>query len=115
MLINLRNSGAAKIQFFKYIDSELLYKIVSTDSNNVFATDLFLKDESLDSFVLDKSIIKINSLHLVEEYSIYKISIDTNIGKYNLLYYSDIKPDFFKTLFKYLYPDIADKQVEELI
>jgi len=34
---------------------------------------------------------------------------------YRLYYEKNIKPDFFKILFREFYPEMADKQVEELV
>jgi hypothetical protein len=125
MLITLRNSGAESIYFTPYLDNRLKLEIISNaTSDNTYIQDIFLRGDELSSFILDKTVLNIENIHLVvhkNEWSSiksesYHIKILTDKGEYRINYKVDSgKPDFFKTIFKYLYPDMAEKQIEELV
>lgn len=124
MLITLRNSGAEHIHFTPKIDPNLHYKIINEAEHSDHLVDVFLKGDELDSFILDKDLLKIENVHLTkqdnswsgESMITYQIKIITDKGDYRLHYKTNSgKPDFFKKLFKYIYPDMAEKQIEELV
>jgi len=124
MLITLRNSGAESIHYTPNLDQQLLLKVVIKAENNSSVYDIFLKGENLDSFILDKETLGIKNIHLTvqdngwsgDKKVTYQIKIITSNGDYRLHYKTNSgKPDFFKRIFKYLYPDMAEKQVEELV
>lgn len=125
MLITLRNSGAENIHFTPKLEPNLHYKIINEASDSdQHIIDTFLKGDELDSFILDKDVLDIENLHLSvidnswgsTPMKSYRIKILTNNGEYRLLYPTNGgKPDFFKRIFKYLYPEMAEKQVEELV
>lgn len=118
MLITLRNSGAETIFFNKNYNPETLLKI-KNEMNPL------LDPKNIDSFVLDIKNIKIEQLLLVEQTTYqqrskndpkkYYISIETDTSTYRLYYEEGVKPDFFKFLFKKIYPTMAENQIEELI
>lgn len=117
MLISLRNSGASGIHFHKIVDPHQLMEILTVDKEHRDDLHtLLLRPIHLDSFVLEPN--KVTNLLLKFEppagKDFYEIIIETDIGRFRL-WYKDGRPDFFKRLFKYCYPMMAESQVEELI
>ena len=119
MLISLRNSGAAGIQFYKVVDPHQLMEIITVDKEHKDDVHtILLKPINLDSFVLDPNKVNVLLLKHDNGYSsndkLYEIFIETTDGRFRL-WYNKGRPDFFKRLFKYCYPEIANEQVEELV
>lgn len=125
MLITLRNSGALGIQYTPVIDDKLKLEIIKENEkadNHSDIYDLFLKGQQLDAFVVDTK-IKPTIFNMEvsengwgnEKNNRYEIHLEVDKCHYRLYYGANDKPDFFKKLFKSFYPDMADKQVEELV
>lgn len=126
MLITLRNSGAKWIHCTDNYDDELTFKILDkiavSEANG--GGDIYhsmLKSTNIESFIVDKNGFEFIHLENKSERSYmssdnkqYNIKIKYSDRFYDL-YYGEVKPDFFKVLFKYFYPEQADKQVEELV
>lgn len=125
MLITLRNSGAMGIQYTPVIEDKLKFDIVKESEKAEHHSpmyDIFLKGQQLDSFIVDSNITPtILNLEFNEGSSFgekndrYEIHLEVDRCHYRLYYEANVKPDFFKKLFKAFYPEMADKQVEELI
>jgi len=124
MLITIRNSGAESITHTPKLENKLLIEILHTldkPDTNHHSYDMFLEGSNIESFVIDKSTKPL--LHLMvtgdewvgDNSKHYKILLETEKDKYIFHYPINNKPDFFKRLFKYFYPEDADKQVEELV
>ena len=115
MLISLRNSGAKNIRQTKVISDEVAEKILSAD---VVSTDFFFKENEIEMFVVPYVVPELLQMQKNKTFNggIFYV-IDLVIGKtmYKLKYDVGVKPDFFKVLFKFFYPDQAEKQIEELI
>jgi len=125
MLITLRNSGAEGIQYTPVIDDKLKLEILleqeKADRHSPLY-DIFLKGQQLDAFVVDSAVQPTLLTMTVDENGWggekndrYEIHLEVNSCHYRLYYEKNVKPDFFKKLFKAFYPEMADKQVEELI
>lgn len=121
MLITLRNSGALGIQYHKIINPSLLKDILEKPDDNIGLHDAFLSSTQLDSFVVMKDDITLLHLNVSENgygdsaKNMYEIIIEADKKHYRLYYGTKGKPDFFKILFKYFYPEQAEIQVEELV
>ncbi len=125
MLITLRNSGAIGIQYTPVIDDKLKLEILIENEkadNHSPLYDIFLKGQQLDAFVVDSDITPTILNMQFEENSWqgekndrYEIHLEVDRCHYRLYYEANVKPDFFKKLFKEFYPAMADKQVEELV
>ena len=116
MLISLRNSGAKNIRQTKVISDEVAEKILK--SSDISSTDFFFKDNEIEMFVVPYVVPELLQMQKNKTFhgDIFYV-IDLVIGKtmYKLKYDVGVKPDFFKVLFKFFYPDQAEKQIEELI
>ena len=125
MLITLRNSGADGIQYTPVIDDKLKFDILletqKADSHSPMY-EIFLKGCELDSFIVDSSVTP-TLLNMQfeennwsgEKNNRYEIHLEVDKCHYRLYYAANVKPDFFKILFREFYPEMADKQVEELV
>lgn len=118
MFISLRNSGASTILFNKSMDPETIIKILDYEEKNRHILEQFIESQCVESFVLPHDLV--TNIHLVNEGSTYsqdkryRIFINTTLGTYRLLYNDEV-PGFFKKLLNTIYPEIMDKQIEELI
>ncbi len=121
MLVTLRNTGAKFIVFVPDIKPEILLKILdTTDKSTSHNFDRFIEPKNIISFVLVKD--EIDFIHLVDNSDSwnkerhYEINIKCIHGLYRIGYgFGENKPDFFKRIFQNLYPEISEKQIEELI
>ena len=126
MLITLRNSGADGIQYTPVINDglmvDILNKISESNNGDSILSDRFLKFTELDSFIIKQG-VEPTLLHLnVSEHGWggekelrYEIHLEIEKAHYRLLYYDGQKPGFFKKLFTLFYPEMAEKQIEELV
>ena len=116
MLISLRSSGAKYIYQSRVISDDIAEKILK--SSDISSTDFFFKENEIEMFVVPFVVPELLQMQKNKTFHgdiFYSIDLIVGKIKYRLKYNAEVKPDFFKVLFKFFYPDQAEKQIEELI